>query len=677
MLRRASYGIVLVAALLAALALRPVMESEAAPLTPTDALDIGYVERVTTDLTEIGSTRDGFRVFGTPQDKQTAEYLAAEMDALGLQDVAVEEMTGDGWLFEGGSVDIRAGDRKATFKAASLGGVPGTPKQGVRGRVVDVGYGTAPEYRGLDVRGKVVYARWDFDNRGIWPNLIAEEAKLHGAKAVIISSGPGHAWYSAGGGQALGSNDGECDLEACAPLVTISKRDARELRAAMKRGRVRARVTLHAENRLDTTGYQAIGAIPGVGDPSRVIVFTAHHDAWFQSAADDSVGVAMMLAMAKAVKDSGYSPYYTWVFAPVTGEEYGLANAYADWLQGAYHRVTVSHTDWQRSAVAAVNWEVHSPPYLLNAAVSQEIRGVVAGALENAQGSGLIEGFAANDVFSWNDGFVYQAAGIPSVTFSASGPDYWNRYHTDRDTVDTLDFDALEPVLAAEAGAALGLDRAAVPYGFDGRLRSIGKSIDAATIKRFGGDADAAAAAYDRLTAAWNTARSAPYSACSMDAFRSAVNVSEDRLTALFLGEGTAYPHQQAELDLVGISDAIAALEAGRWSQALGALSIVSLNGQAFDSSRRAYERQLLVRSPGYPKLSWAAEGQYPKLLDLYDVTHAIRARGRGDARHFKPQIAELRKALRAQSRVYRERVGMLASAMDAVAAELAAVTAC
>jgi hypothetical protein len=162
-----------------------------------------------------------------------------------------------------------------------------------------------------------------------------------------------------------------------------------------------------------------------------------------------------------------------------------------------------------------------------------------------------------------------------------------------------------------------------------------------------------------------------------MRAIRSAVGAGEDRMTALFLGEGTGYPHQQAEVDIVGLSDAIEALGQDRWRDALGALAGVSLNGQAFDSSRPAYRRQLEVRSPGYPKLSWAAEGQYPLLLDLYDVTHEIRARGRAGARSFKPQIAELRKHLRAQSRVYRKRIDELAGVMDTVAGKLEAASGC
>ena len=344
--------------------------------------------------------------------------------------------------------------------------------------------------------------------------------------------------------------------------------------------------------------------------------------------------------MAKAVKDSGYSPYYTWVFAPVTGEEYGLANSYADWLQGAYHRVTKSHREWRKNAVAAVNWEVHSPPYQLSAAVSYEIRDVVTGAFDDAQGAGLIDGYVADDVYSWNDGFVYQAAGIPSVTFSATGDDDRTRYHTNYDTLDSLYFPSLEPVFAAEAGAALDLDRPAIPYGFDGAPREPHGQLDPATIERFGGDADAALAALDRLKAAWEDARSVPYSTCSMDAMRSAAGTGEDRLTALFLGEGTGYPHQQAELDVTGLSDAIDALGDGNWQDALAALSGVSMNGQAFDSSRPAYERQLEVRSPGYPKLSWAKEGQYPLLLDLYDVTHEIRDRGSSKRRRSSPRSA-------------------------------------
>ena len=109
-------------------------------------------------------------------------------------------------------------------------------------------------------------------------------------------------------------------------------------------------------------------------------------------------------------------------------------------------------------------------PNNVNAAASYGIRDLVSASLSSAQRSGQIGAYTANDVFSWNDGFAYQATGIPSVTFSATGLDYWQRYHTDYDSLDTLDFPTLEPVLAAEADVALDLDRLVTPYAFDGRL---------------------------------------------------------------------------------------------------------------------------------------------------------------------------------------------------------------
>ena len=127
---------------------------------------------------------------------------------------------------QGASVRAEGSGLDRTFKASSLGGVPGTGYGGVSGEIVPVGYGTAPEYKGVDVEGKIAFAWWDYERKGIWPNYIAYEAKAHGAEAVVIASAPGHPWYAAGNGRALGSNDGECDLAACAPMVVISKRSA-------------------------------------------------------------------------------------------------------------------------------------------------------------------------------------------------------------------------------------------------------------------------------------------------------------------------------------------------------------------------------------------------------------------------------------------------------------------
>jgi hypothetical protein len=638
---------------------------------------MNYVEQVTTHLTTIGANPMGFRIFGTPEDKETANYLASEMKALGLSRVKVERMKGDGWLFKGGSVVASGKGLDATFNVSSLGSVPGTPSSGITGEVVFVGYGTAPEYEGLDVEGKVVFAWWDYDARDVWPNMIASEATIHGATAAIIASGPGHIWYQAGGGDALGSNDGGCSTTLCAPMVVISKNNADALKSALARGPVTATVNLDATNIFNATGYQAIGQINGTGRPDKVIVFTAHHDAFFTSAADDSVGVAMMMAVAKAVKDSGYEPYYTWVFAPVTGEEYGLANAYADWLQGAWHRVSQSHTEWAYDAVAVLNWETHSPPYALAVNISHEMFATTQASLFDSQTGGMVGSAAFYDVFSWTDGFVYEATGTPSLTFGASGVEYWQRYHTDYDSLDTLMFPQLEPTLRAEAKIALEIDKEVIPYTFDSRIAAIGASLRVGVMNRYGADSAGVTAALAALSGAATAASSAPYSECAFDHTRAAVRIIEDEYTSLHVNEGTIGPHRQVRQDLNHLERTIAWLEQGSAKYALEALGFVGTNGYAAIQSRELFDLDLLYLDPSYEKISWMSEGQYPPWLDLYDVWHSIDAKGQEGIIDFSDEIAELSSHVPSEIAVYRERIDQLTGTLNSAAAELEAVTAC
>ncbi|HEX5950617.1 MAG TPA: hypothetical protein VFZ96_06410, partial [Actinomycetota bacterium] len=145
-------------------------------------LDMDYVRQVIENLTAIGSTEQGFRAFGTPQDLASAEYVADEMTALGLDDVALEPVPGDGWLFEGASVTVGT----KTLPAGAFAGVEGTGPAGVSGRLVFAGIGASRDYErlGVDVTGKIVLAWWNDEYD--WPNHMAYEAKLRGADALII-----------------------------------------------------------------------------------------------------------------------------------------------------------------------------------------------------------------------------------------------------------------------------------------------------------------------------------------------------------------------------------------------------------------------------------------------------------------------------------------------------------
>ena len=678
--RGATIGAGLVVAAVLCLGLGPIAAAE-----PKDArqatdpllesLDMQYVKQITKHLGTIGANEDGFRVTGTPQDEATASYLADQMDAIGLEDVSVESLTTDGWLFSGGSVTAKGGGLDRTFRVSSLGGVPGTSAGGASGRIVPVGYGTAPEYEGLDVEGKIAFAWWDYDNLGIWPNYIAYEAHAHGAEAVIIASAPGNGWYTAGGGRALGGNDGECSTTECAPLVVISQRNGLALADALDAGTVKGSVSLEAENLLDSPAHQPIGQITGSVYPDRAIVFTAHQDAWFTSAADDSVGVGMILAIAKAAIDSGYHPAYTWIFAPVTGEEYGLADAYYDWLQGAFHRITTSHAEWTTDAMAVLNWEVHSPPYYVGANVARELRGFVGDSLASSKADGLIDYFGLADVYSWNDGFTYTAEGAPAVTFAASGADYGGRYHTDYDSLDTLNFNTLKPVLQAETRVALDLDDALVPYRFSSRISTLKASLDADAMARYGADGQGVTDAVAALKSAWDAASATTPSVCASVALREATRISEDGFTALSFGDATVYPHQQVQYDMQLLSRAITQLSNGKPHQAAGSIASIDLNGLASILSEPGFATELLHHDPAYERISWGGQGQLTTPIDLYDTWHKLSSVKAGAV--LQEEIDHLKQVRATTAHVYRERISGLISVADDVTEQLEAVAAC
>jgi len=385
----------------------------------------------------------------------------------------------------------------------------------------------------------------------------------------------------------------------------------------------------------------------------------------------------MMMAVAKAVKDSGYEPYYTWVFAPVTGEEYGLADTFADYLQGAWHRVSVSHTEWANDAVVVLNWELHSPPYRLQVNLSPEMFATTQASLFDSQTGGMVGSAALYNVFSWTDGFVYEATGTPSLTFLASGVDYSQRYHTDYDSLDTLMFPQLEPTLRAEAKIALEIDKEVIPYTFDSRIAAIGASLGVGAMNRYGADSAGATAAFAALRAAATAASGAPYSECAFDHTRAAVRIIEDEYTSLHVYEATVGPHHQVRQDLVNLERTIAWLEQGNAKYALEALGFVGMNGFAAIESRELFDLDLLYFDPNYEKISWYGAGQFPPMLDLYDVWHSIDAKDQAGISDFSVEIAELSSHVPSEIAVFRERIDQLTGTLNSAAAELEAVAVC
>ena len=341
---------------------------------------------------------------GSPWGKKNAEYLAEQFRSWGFE-TRVEEFS---VLFPTPKVRVLEMVAPTPFKAALA--EPALPQDhtsgqqaeqlptynaysvdgDVTGDLVYVNFGIPDDYeelarRGIDVKGKIVLARYFGSWRGIKPKVAAE----HGAIGCIIFSDPHEDGYSEGdvypkGGwrsdqavqrgsvadmplypgdpltPGVGSTPDAKRLEVKGaptltkiPVLPISYADALPLLRALAgpmapeawRGSLAvpyrigpgpARVHLKLE--FDWSQHpirNVIAVLPGTEQPDQWILRGNHHDGWVNGAADPISGLVSMMAEAKSVgalAKAGRRPRRTIVYAAWDGEEPGLLGS-TEWAE--------------------------------------------------------------------------------------------------------------------------------------------------------------------------------------------------------------------------------------------------------------------------------------------------------------------------------------------------------
>ncbi len=260
----------------------------------------------------------------------------------------------------------------------------------VTGELVYVNYGLPDDYeelalRGVDVRGKIVIARYGGSWRGVKPKVAAE----HGAIGCILYSDPADDGYGVGdvypkggyrnsdgvqrgsvmdftpyGGDPLtplvgATEDAERlkleDLEVLTkiPTLPISHADARPLLEALgghvapagfrgglpmtyHLGPGPAKVRLKVEFNWDqVTARDVIAFMPGAEFPDQWVMRGNHHDGWVAGAADPTSGMVALLEEARAIGEltkTGWRPKRTLVYAAWDAEEPALLGS-IEWVE--------------------------------------------------------------------------------------------------------------------------------------------------------------------------------------------------------------------------------------------------------------------------------------------------------------------------------------------------------
>jgi hypothetical protein len=637
----------------------------------------GYPQGIESYLINLGTSALGMRAGGTSADNHAAMYIADKLRAAGYANVKLEKVPLDVWDMRGASVTVGP----ETFTCSQFSGVPGTPAAGLTGDVVYVNAGTAADYESVNVKGKLVLVDSDFEDT--WLNFQAAEATKHGAIGVILTYGPtSYPWYAVAV-DALGSNDGEYDM-SYVPLVYLSQQDGDWLKTQIAGGDTAATMTsdVHVTMAADGGfGYNVLATLPGKVRNTQRVIIDAHHDAHMRAGMDDTGAVVTTLAMAKAMKMTGFTPKHDIVFMFDTGEEFGYTNCWYDWSVGAWHFITKRHPDWVGSISAMWSVELmaaHGGTLDFN--TSPEMQPWLA-AQATKWSEFLPNGYTLETPQStWQNGWSFQASGVPSFEVSSGGPGYDEMYHSSYETADKLDYDYMGQIDKFFMRLFQSADHGVLPYSFSARADEL--SSDSVV------DADElGAAGVARANARGLTKAIAQFSAAAahLDARkghipagrRAAANQSLIRaakrtlkgMTALDAWDYTAYPHQQTMWDVEYIDAAIAALQADPVDPAAAsdALANVALTyyGQTYSHSVYLYE--LTRHDPDYYRVVWGGLG---KLINYYDMIPVL---AKIDDTDYSGAVASLTKMRNAGADDLNARVVAMTRALNGATARIEA----
>ena len=340
---------------------------------------------------------------GSPYEIKLADYVTDQFRQMGIESTKYEYSVLLPWPGKR-RIDIVAPDEvKLQVEEEKIRGdqwadKPGilpaynaySPSGDVTGEIVYVNFGIPADYEtlqklGIDVKGKIVLARYGGSWRGIKPKVAAE----HGAIACIIYSdphedgyfqgdvypdGPFRGWGMIQRGSVMDmpkypgdpstpgrpSKPGverlpmdKIETFAPIPVQPMSYRDGVELLKRLKgpiapeawRGALPITyhigpgpAKVHMNLQMDYGQRRLInvvGKITGSVAPDEWVIVGSHRDAWTFGASDSVSGHVSMMAVARAMSDmmkKGWKPRRSVLFISWDGEEQGLLGS-TEWVE--------------------------------------------------------------------------------------------------------------------------------------------------------------------------------------------------------------------------------------------------------------------------------------------------------------------------------------------------------
>lgn len=230
------------------------------------------------------------KLSGTPEEAESLRYVQARLDEYGFRTRVILH---DAYISLPGRARVEVDGITLTAITHSMG--RSSPPGGLAAPVVYVGYGTAADFAGKDLKGKIALAE------GIATPAVAALARDAGAAGQLHIS-PHHHLHEMCISPVWGSPDPLTVHQLPITVAcTVSNADGSALRDRIAAGES-PKVTLHAE--VDT-GWRKTPILeaeldaPGGSADTPFILFSGHHDTWYYGVMDNGSANATMLETAR------------------------------------------------------------------------------------------------------------------------------------------------------------------------------------------------------------------------------------------------------------------------------------------------------------------------------------------------------------------------------------------
>ena len=395
------------------------------------------------------TTTIGQRLPGSEAEARARDWAVKAMREAGLSNVRIETFPLVRWERGIEAAEV-VGSAPQRLIVTALGRSGATPPGGVTAPVVYFpDLQTLREAPAANLAGRIAFIDHHM--------MRAQDGSSYGTNGAVRREGPALAASKGAVAtliRSLGTNGGRSAHTGTtatpsgttpSPSGALSPADSDQLVRLVKRGPVSLHLTLTPRFAGDGQSGNVVGEIRGSGAADEIVVIGGHLDSWDlgQGVIDDGAGVAITLAAAKVIKDSGLKPRRTIRVVFWGSEEVG---AFGGEAYAAAHKtentVLAAESDFGADRVYRVSSQVAASGLPLIAEIARTLAPLgVAPTRDNAAGGGADVGTLGRN-----------GAGI--LELEQDGTRYFDLHHTPEDTLDKVDRAQLDQNVAAYAVAA-------------------------------------------------------------------------------------------------------------------------------------------------------------------------------------------------------------------------------